>query len=127
MFPGAPGASIFSAPPVNSCKRGDAGDSSQSIRCLVPGGEWKQGDIPGLLDGAGQAALVRCANARQTPRHNLASLGHKSLQQTYVAVRDRIDLFRAELAHLLATEELAASTWSTSGTWASRPATGTRS
>jgi len=91
---------------------------------LVAGRERKQGYVPGLLDGAGQAALVRGANAGQTPRHNLASLGHKSLQQTYVTVRNRIDLFGAELAHLLAPEELAASARSASGTWTARPAAG---
>jgi len=90
----------------------------------VPGRERKQGDVPGLLDGACQAALVRRANAGQTPRHDLAPLGYKSLQQTYVAVRDRIDLFGAELAHLLAPEELAASARTARGTWASRPAAG---
>ena len=71
--------------------------------------EGQQGDVAGLLDGAGQAALVRGANAGQAARHNLAALGHKLLQQTHIAVGDRVDLLGAELADLLAAEELAAS------------------
>ena len=57
--------------------------------CLVPGGKRQQRDVPRLLDGAGQTALVRGANAAQTPRHNLAALGHELLQQPHVAVRNR--------------------------------------
>jgi hypothetical protein len=72
----------------------------------VPCGKRQQGDIPGLLDGAGQAALVRGANAGETPGHDLAALGHKALQQANIAVRNRIDLLGAELADLLAAEEL---------------------
>jgi len=53
---------------------------------LVPRGERQQGDVPGLLDGAGQAALVRGANAGEPPWHDLAALGHKSLQQADIAV-----------------------------------------
>jgi hypothetical protein len=92
----------------------------------VPCGKGKQGDVPGLLDGAGKATLVRRANAGQTPGHDLASLGHKSLQQTNVTVRNRIDLFGAELADLLAPEELATSSRTARGTWASWPAAGAR-
>ena len=69
----------------------------------------QQGDVPSLLDGAGQAALVRGADTGEPPRHNLAALGHKALQQTNIAVRNRIDLLGAELADLLAAEKLAAS------------------
>jgi hypothetical protein len=79
----------------------------------VPCGKRQKGYIPGLLDGAGQAALVRGANTAQPPRHDLASLGHKPLQQPDVAVRDRVNLLRAELAHLLAAEKLSSSAWST--------------
>jgi hypothetical protein len=91
---------------------------------LVPRGKWQQGDVPGLLDGAGQAALVRGANAGEPPRHNLAALGHKPLQQPHVAVWNRVDLLGAELADLLATEEFAASAGSTGWTAAraARPA-----
>jgi hypothetical protein len=45
----------------------------------VPRGKRQQGDIPGLLDGAGQAALMRGANASEPPGHNLATLGYKTL------------------------------------------------
>ena len=72
-------------------------------------GKRQQRDVPRLLDRAGQAPLVRGAHARQTAGHNLAALGHKTLQQPHIAVGDRIDLLGAELAHLLATEKLAAS------------------
>ena len=82
---------------------------------LVTRGKRQQGDVPGLLDGAGQAALVRGANAGEPPGHDLAALGHKLLQQPYIAVGDRIDLLGAELADLLAAEELAASAGSAAG------------
>ncbi len=48
------------------------------------------------------------ANASQTARNNLATLGNESLQQANVAVGDGIDLLGAELANLLASEEFAA-------------------
>ena len=86
---------------------------------LVPGCKWQQGDVASLLDGSGQPALVRGANASQPAGHNLATLGHKPLQQTNIAIRNRVDLFGAELAHLFAAKELAAS----AGT-AGRPSAG---
>jgi len=70
----------------------------------VPRGKGQQSDVPGLLDGAGQAALVRGANAGEPAGHNLAALSHKSLQQTNIAVWNRVDLLGAELADLLAAE-----------------------
>jgi hypothetical protein len=76
---------------------------------LVPRGKRKQGDIPGLLDGAGEAALVRGANAGEPAGYNLAALSHKALQQPDIAVRNRVNFLGAELADLLAAEELAAS------------------
>ena len=48
--------------------------------------------------------MSRC----RKPRNNLAALGHKPLQQPHVAVRNRVNLLGAELAHLLAAEKLAA-------------------
>jgi hypothetical protein len=87
-----------------------AARNSSAIRAdLVSGGKRQQRDVPRLLDGFRQAALVRGANAVQPSRNNLAALGHKLLQQAHVAVRNRVDLLRAELADLLAAEELAAS------------------
>jgi hypothetical protein len=79
----------------------------------VPRGKRQQGDIPGLLDGAGQTALVRGAYAGEPPGHDLAALGHKPLQQTDIAVGNSIDLLGAELADLLAAEELSAAAGST--------------
>jgi len=76
---------------------------------LVPCCKRQQGDVPGLLNGAGEAALVLGADAGEPPGHDLAALGHKALQQPDIAVRDGIDLLGAELADLLAAEELAAS------------------
>jgi hypothetical protein len=81
----------------------------------MPSGKRQQGNVPGLLDGACQAALVGCANAGEPPRHNLAALGHKPLQQPYIAVGDRVDLLGAEFADLLAAEELSAAAGSTGG------------
>jgi hypothetical protein len=75
----------------------------------VPCCKRQQGDIPGLLDGAGQAALVLGADAGEPPGHDLAALSHEALQQPDIAVRDRVNLLGAELADLLAAEELAAS------------------
>src|ERR1700757_2593238 len=73
-------------------------------------GKRQQSDIPGLLDGAGQAALVRGANAGEPTGHDLAAFSHKLLQQTDIAVRDRVDLLGTELAYLLAAEEFTATT-----------------
>ena len=87
-----------------------------SLPILVPRGKRQQGDIPSLLDRAGQASLVRGANAGEPPGHNLAALGHETLQQANIAVRDRVDLLSAELADLLAAEKLAASTRTTGRT-----------
>jgi hypothetical protein len=46
---------------------------------LVPCCERQQGDIPGLLDGLGEAPLVLGADAREATGHDLATLGHKAL------------------------------------------------
>jgi hypothetical protein len=93
---------------------------------LVACCERQQCNVPRLLDGARQPPLVRGADTGQPPRHNLAALSHKLLQQPYVAIRNRIDLFRAELADLLAAEELATSAGSTRTT-ASTTRAGARS
>jgi hypothetical protein len=82
---------------------------------LVPGRKRQQRNVPGLFDGAGQTALVRSANTGQPPRHNLAALGHELPQQLHVAVRNRVDLLGAELADLLAAEELATSAGTAAG------------
>src|ERR1700736_3527517 len=93
--------------------------------------EGQQSDIPRLLDRLAQPALVPRAYARQTARNNLPALGHEALQQTYIAVGDRIDLLRAELADLLAAEELPAARAAAAGcargtrrTWTARTCVG---
>jgi hypothetical protein len=92
----------------------------------VPCGKRQQGDVPGLLDGASQATLVRGANTSEPTGHDLAAFGHKSLQQTHVAIRDCVDLLGAELADLLAAKKLAASAGSTLRASALRPSTWAR-
>ena len=87
----------------------------------------QQGDVPCLLDRLGQAPLVRGANTRQPPGHNLAALSHKSLQQPHVAVGDCVNLFRTELANLLATEKLATPARSAAGASAWTGTTAARS
>jgi hypothetical protein len=106
------------------------------MRKLVPGSEGQQGDVPGLLDGPRQTALVCGAYTGQTAGHDLAAFSHKPLQQTNIPVGDGVNLLGAELADLFAAEELAATTGTTgtagasSGTaaaWASGTATWTTS
>src|SRR6201996_4513968 len=74
---------------------------------LVPGSKWQQGDVARLLDGAGQPPLMRGADTGQAAGNNLAPLGDELLQQPHIAVVDGVDLLHAELADLLAPEELA--------------------
>jgi hypothetical protein len=80
---------------------------------LVPGCEGQQGDVPSLLDGPREPALVRGADASEAAGHNLAAFGYKPLQQTDIPIGDGIDLLSAELADLLAAEELAAAAGTT--------------
>jgi hypothetical protein len=68
--------------------------------------ERQQGDIPRLLNRIAQPTLMRGANACQTPWNDLAALGHELPEQAHVLIVDRIDLLDAELANLLAAEEL---------------------
>ena len=81
----------------------------------MPRGEWQQGDVPGLLDGASETALVRGANASKPARNDLSALGHKALQQANIAVGYRVNLLGAELADLLAAEEFTTSPRTTAG------------
>src|SRR5260370_9579998 len=81
---------------------------------------------------------MRRAHAGQTPGHDLAAFGHELPEQTVILIVDVGDLFRAELADLLAPEKFAptftrrtarartaaatkAGTVSSSGTLAERP------
>jgi len=61
-----------------------------------------------------------CAHTGQATRNDLPTLGDKTLQQANVAVRDGVDLLGAELADLLAPEELSAAGAATTGS-AGRP------
>ena len=79
----------------------------------MPRGERQQGNIPGLLDGASETALVRGANAGEPPRNNFSALGHKALQQANISVGNRVNLLGAKLADLLAAEELSAAAGAT--------------
>src|SRR5262249_23348841 len=89
------------------------------MRNLVPGCERQQGDVSSLLDGPREAALVRGADAGQAAGHDLAALSHKALQQTDIPVGDGVNLLGAELADLLAAEELAAAAGTTGTAWTS--------
>src|SRR5882724_7059389 len=73
---------------------------------LETGCEWQQRDIPRLLDGVGEPALVRRAYARNTSRDNLTPFGHKCVKQLHVLVIDVVNLLDAESAHFLAAKVL---------------------
>jgi hypothetical protein len=98
--------------------------SEKPAKALVASCKRQQGDVASLLDSAREAPLVRSADASQTTRHDLATLGHEALQQANVAVGNGVDFLGTELADLLAAEKLAATagtagrTWTTSRTWA---------
>src|ERR1019366_5871061 len=77
-------------------------------RSLAARREGQQCDVARLLDSLGDAELMGRANPRQAARNDLAALGHKAGEQTHVLVIDAVDLLGAELADLLAPEELAA-------------------
>jgi hypothetical protein len=76
---------------------------------FVARGEGEQRDVARLLDRERELALMARADARQAAGNDLAALGDEALQQPHVAVADGVDLLRAELADLLAAEELASS------------------
>jgi hypothetical protein len=90
---------------------------------LVARCERQQGDIPGLLDGAGEAALVGGTDTRQPAGNDLAAFGYEALQQAHIAIRDGVDLLGAELADLFAAEELAATARTAGRTGCSRRTT----
>jgi hypothetical protein len=71
-------------------------------------GKRQQRNVPCLLDGGGQAPLVRCADSGETPRHNLAAFGHELRKQPNVFVVDGFNFLHAELANLLAAKIFAA-------------------
>jgi hypothetical protein len=85
--------------------------------------ERQQGDIPGLLDGASEAALVGGTDTRQPAGNDLAALGYEALQQTDIAIRDGVNLLGAELADLFAAEEFSAAAGAAGRTGCSRRTT----
>jgi hypothetical protein len=82
--------------------------------------EGQQRNVARLFDGQAEAPLMPCAYTGQATRNDLAALGDKTLQKADVAVGDGVDLLGAELADLLAPEELpatGAATGSAGRTW----------
>jgi hypothetical protein len=79
---------------------------------------------------------VRRAHATEAARNDLPALGDELRKQAHVFVVDVIDLVGAELAHLLAAEELsstttaafaASTTTRTRSAWTTATTSGTRS
>jgi len=99
--------------PISSAARLASSAIKLEARC-----ERKQGNVARLLDRKRKAALMPGANARQAARNNLAALGDEALKQANVTVRDRVDLLCAELADLLAAEELPSARTAGAATWA---------
>src|SRR5471032_2690326 len=79
-----------------------------SMACLLFGDVRNQRDLPGALDRRLQLALVLRAGSGNAPRQDLAALGHERPDELHVLVVDVVDLVRAELADLAATEHRAA-------------------
>src|SRR5215471_13303948 len=90
--------------PISSRRSLNASGAKLVARC-----KRKQSDVARLLDRERKAALMARANASQAARNDLAALSHEALKQANVAVGDRVNLLSAELADLLAAEELASS------------------
>ena len=108
-----------------------AGRTREAPAKLEARGEGEQGDVARLLDGQAETALVTGADPGEAAGNDLAALCDEALKETDVAVGDSVDLLCAELADLLAAEELAtagAATGSSGGTWGARTtgAAGTR-
>src|SRR5438067_9815747 len=72
--------------------------------CLV-GHIRNQRDLARALDRGLQVALVHRARAGDAARQDFAALRHERADQLDVLVIDVVDLVRAELAHLAATEQ----------------------
>jgi hypothetical protein len=67
-------------------------------------GKRQQGDVPRLLDGQGQASLVRCTDSGQSTRNYLAALRHELGKQPDIFVVNSLDFLHAELANFLAAK-----------------------
>src|ERR1035441_2977813 len=68
--------------------------------------ERQQRDVARLLDGVGQAPLMRSADAGNAARDDLAPFRHEGVEHFHVLVIDVVDLLDAEPAHFLAPEKL---------------------
>src|SRR6185312_8816904 len=100
-----------------ACARSHSRDGCATrVMLLSARGERQQGDVAGLLDGRRDATLVRRADAGQAAGHDLALLRHELAEQAHVFVIDGINLLDAELADLLAAEELASAFTAATGT-----------
>jgi hypothetical protein len=80
---------------------------SVSDTALVTLRKWQQSDVARLFDCPCNPALMRGADTSQAARHDFSTFRDKALQQAHVPVRNRVNLFDAELADLLAAEKLA--------------------
>ena len=100
-------AASYQPPAPSSGSKLEAGTIHQplSTNHWHPGSRTAQRDVARLLNGVGQAALMRGAHPSQAARHDLARFGHELPQQPHVLVIDAVDLLDAELANLLAAEE----------------------
>jgi hypothetical protein len=78
---------------------------SSSKNALVTLRKGQQSDVASLLDGAGDAALVRGADAGQAAGNNLPTFCHETLQQAHIAIGNGIDFLDAEFANFLTTKE----------------------
>src|SRR5205823_5686331 len=74
------------------------------------------GDVTGLLDGRGKAALVRRTHAREPAGNDFAAFGHKLREQAHILVVDGVNFFHTEFANFLAAEELTAAPLAASAT-----------
>jgi hypothetical protein len=105
---------------IGSAPRTGSMPALSSADRLVSRGKRQQSNVARLLDGPGKPPLVRSAHAGQPPGDDFAALGHEPLQQPYVAIRNRVNLFGAELANLLAPEKLAAASGAAARAWTAR-------
>ena len=82
----------------------------------------QQRDIARLFDGGGKPPLVRCADAGQPPRHDLAAFGDELAEQPRVFVVDGVNFLDAEFADFLATKIFASAFTSPAGPTPARSA-----
>src|SRR5260370_8158255 len=76
----------------------------------------QKGDVAGVLDGRGKAALGRRASAGEPAGNDFAALGDKLREQAHIFVVDGVNFFHAEFANFLAAEELTAAAFAAPAT-----------